>query len=104
MIAPENLAAITEGARIAQMLPYLAEEVAKMERAVENRVFEAIRTGELTGQMAVSAWMEKRSLRGLLAKMEQKVRLGQSVGQRHQELLSPAVPAPKYHEDLPLPG
>lgn len=102
MVHPEELAKISEGVKVSEfILPYLEVEIEKMEKAVENRIYAAIYTGKITPEMALTAWIEKRDLHGLLLRFKQKVLIGQGVGERLGVELDPAVHTSS--EDLPLP-
>lgn len=102
-IAAADLGRIAAGAKLAGLLPYLEAEVDRMDRALENRVYDLINKGALTPEAAFMAWLEKKTLRAFVTRLRQKVNMGQSVGERHVEDLSIDPKAPNYYEELPLP-
>lgn len=65
---------------IQSFLPYLEAELAKMDRALENRVLTALEHGELTPQQALEAWYEKATYTKLIRRLTQTVRVGQTKG------------------------
>jgi hypothetical protein len=87
ILPPDELASIREGVKLDALMPYVADEVSKMERALENRVQSELQAGTLTPEKALQAWIEKLSYRKLLSKFTQKVSIGQSMGQKHQSSL-----------------
>lgn len=100
-VAPEEMAKISEGARLAGFLPYIEQEVAKMERMVENKAYLHIMKGTLTPEMALNYWLEKKAYHSLLTRFEQKVKIGQLAGNRLGVELN--MPDTISSEDLPLP-
>lgn len=101
-VLPEQLAKVNEGIKVREfILPYLEEEIPKMERAVENRIYTLIYKGTLTPEAAYGAWIEKRNLHALLVRFQQKVLIAQATGERLGVELDPQIPTSS--EDLPLP-
>jgi len=75
-----DLAKIRHGAEIQQFKPYLDNEIEAMQKAVVSYVLHAVNAGELTADVALSKWMEYIAYVKLNQRLEQKVRIGQSVG------------------------
>lgn len=82
-----DLASVRDVAQLLAMLPYLEQEVAVMERALETRIFRNLNEGTLTPEAALYAWQEKASYRRLLAKFQSRIRQGQGVGVALQDQL-----------------
>ena len=78
----EELSQIQTGARLSGALPYLKAEVDRMQEAIENRVFSQLSAGVLTPEAALLAWQEKIALRSMLRRIEQRVSVGVSAGER----------------------
>jgi hypothetical protein len=87
-LAMEDFGRITEGAKLAGFLPYLEEEIYKMEQLLEDQVFKKLAAKALTPEMALEAWIEKVAYRRLLKRFNQTVRMGTSIAEQHQEDLS----------------
>jgi len=79
---PIDMGKMVDGARLANMLPYLEAEIQRMITTLENRVFQALELKELTPEQALYAWMEKASYRHLLKRLTTRVRIGQTAGER----------------------
>lgn len=88
----DDLARIREATAIQGLLPYLEAEVARMERALENRVLTALRNGTLTPDDALHAWMEKSAIRSIVTRFDQRIKVGQTVGADNKALLDTGVP------------
>lgn len=91
MVAPKALKGIRDAAIMAEMYPFVKNEVDKLDRALDNRMLMAIRKGELTPQMALQGWIEKVSYRELLSKFDQTIKLGQHLGHENQASLDKGV-------------
>lgn len=83
----EDLAAIQDGARLAGVLPYLQAEAATIKKGIENQVYAALREGTLTPDKAMFFWMQHLAARETVQKFEQKVRIGQTIGEVNKDLL-----------------
>lgn len=79
---PEELAEIRNGARVANMLPYVEDEIERMQKTLKTKTFELVRKGELTPERAVHAWMELYSYDRLLRTFRTKVKMGESAGEK----------------------
>lgn len=73
---------VVQGARILHLLPVLEDEIARMDRALVNGVFQKIRDGALTPEMAMTYWQEKFAYDTLLRRMKQKASTGQALGEK----------------------
>lgn len=89
-----ELAQALNGARIGEMLPYLTQELDRMGDACVVRVDNLLRDGKLTPDLAQMAWIEMLGYRRLKRRLEQQVRLGTSMGEKHTALLSGEPPLP----------
>lgn len=83
----EDLAAIRQGAKMQEMLPYVQDVVSKQERAIDNRVLMRYEAGELTPQAALEAWVEKIALRKVLRAFDFTIKMGQGAGVQAQSAL-----------------
>mgnify|MGYP001613944545 CR=1 FL=1 len=84
-----ELVQIKEAAKLVGFLPDLQAYVDKMERALDNRIFTALDDKTLTPEQALYAWMEKKTYRQLLKRVEQQVKIGVTVGERRSMELQP---------------
>lgn len=80
MPSSSELFQIRSGAEIQQMKPYLDNEIAAMQKAVVSSVLAAVNNGSLTSEMALSKWMEYIAYQKLSQKFEQRVKVGQALG------------------------
>src|SRR5690242_8899812 len=85
-----DLSDIRNVAVIQGFLPYLEAELAKMDKALENRVLTALEHGEFTPQQALEAWYEKATYTKLLRRLTQVVRIGQAKGSAYASELEKA--------------
>lgn len=72
---------------MAGMLPTLERQTEKLVREVENRVFAAIKTGNLSDEMAKLSWLEIYSHRQMLKKMQAQVNFGRSIGEKYADVM-----------------
>jgi phage shock protein A len=86
-MTPDGIESVRNVAFLRELMPYLEAELAKMDKALENKTFSAMNKGELTPQLALEAWIEKNSYAKLLGKLSQQVRIGQSIGEKHRTTL-----------------
>ena len=94
MIDPTDLGVIRDGARLAGFLPYLQDELIKMEEAAVVRIDQLMTQGKLTPELSQMAWIELLSYRRLRRRLEQRVRIGVSVGERNAPFMSePPLPS-----------
>lgn len=75
-----DLSAIRIGAELQNMKPYMDSEIAGMQKAVVSFILAAVNNGTLTPDIALSKWVEYISYQKLGMKLEQRIRIGQSVG------------------------
>lgn len=76
----EDLAAVRMGAEIQSIKPYMDNEIAGMQKAVVSFILAAVNNGTLTPDIALSKWVEYISYQKLGMKLDQRIRVGQSVG------------------------
>lgn len=79
---------INEAAHLSHYLPYIEAEISKLETALENRTYAAMRDGKFTAEDAHAAWIEKHVYRRILSNLKQRHRTGQSIGEDHAVELS----------------
>lgn len=79
---PDQLDKISSGAHIASVLPFVQAEIEGMMDAVRARVFAALNDGTFDANMAEAAWREIHGYHRLLKRLETRVKVGNSVGQR----------------------
>lgn len=80
---------IKEAAKLVGFLPDLQAYVDKMQHALTNRIYAALRDNTLTQEQAMYAWMEMLSYHQLIKRVEQQVRIGVTVGERRSVELMP---------------
>lgn len=78
---------ISEGAHLSGLLPYLEEYIGKLERTLDFQTMQRLDAGELTPDLALIAWQEKRALRKVLSHFKQTIRIGLTVADRNIEEL-----------------
>lgn len=66
-------------AKLASSMPEIADEVAGMVKATQNKVFMKINKGELTPDQALSYWMEVYSYVRLLQRFETNVAVADQI-------------------------
>lgn len=93
MTEAQDLAAVIDGARLANSLPYISAELDKAMAVVVTRVENDYNNGRLTPELAMATWVELISYRRLLRRFQQKVQVGIASGQRQAAVL----------DNLPLP-
>lgn len=76
----EDLSAIRIGAEIQSIKPYMDNEINGMQKAIVSFILAAVNTGTLTSDIALSKWIEYVSYTKLSQKLDQRIRVGQSVG------------------------
>lgn len=82
-----DLSAIRIGAELQSLKPYMDNEITGMQKAVVSFVLAAVNSGTLTPEVALTKWVEYISYSKLQQKLEQRIRVGQSVGATHSETL-----------------
>lgn len=85
----EQLTQIKRGIALQNLLPGLEEEVDRQEQAVINTAIAKLDKGELTPDQAMYLWMEIKTLRQLLRRVNQKVKVGQGAGQAMPKAMLP---------------
>lgn len=78
---------VVQGARLLNFLPYLQEEIVKMQSAVENKVAQHIKDGTLTPELAYNFWLERHSYTTLFSRFETKARLAAAQGDKNRAVL-----------------
>lgn len=81
----DEIAKVNDGARMANMLPFMKSEIEQLMGVVQTRIYIAISHGELTPEMAVTAWHEMAAYRNLLKRYQTRVSVGEGVAQKHTE-------------------
>lgn len=80
--SPDDLASLADLAKLAGFMPYLASQIASLEKRLEARVFKAIQDGTLTPETALNLWIEKKNYHDLLKGFQTKVKLGIAASDR----------------------
>jgi len=83
----DKLSNVREVAFLAEVKPYLDKEIEALERALDNRTYQALDRGELTPQRALEAWIEKVSYHRISRKIQQQITMGQAAGERAKSVL-----------------
>jgi len=80
----DDLNAIRQGAELQNLKPYMDTEIGGMQKAVVSFVLSAVNKGELTPDMALSKWVEYIAYFKLSQKIDQRIRVGQSIGAENE--------------------
>ncbi len=80
----DDLNAIRQGAELQNLKPYMDTEIGGMQKAVVSFVLNAVNKGELTPDMALSKWVEYIAYFKLSQKIDQRIRVGQSIGAENE--------------------
>ncbi len=80
----DDLNAIRQGAELQNLKPYMDTEINGMQKAVVSFVLSAVNKGELTPDMALSKWVEYIAYFKLSQKIDQRIRVGQSIGAENE--------------------
>lgn len=94
MSEAQDLSSMLDGAHLANALPYIVAEYKKQEDAAIARVDRLLSDGKLTPDIAQMAWIELIGARRMRRRLEQKVRMGVSAGERQTVLLNGEPPLP----------
>lgn len=78
---PEQLADLNLGAKYLSLQQPLTEDIQKLLRQTEQRVYTAISQGQLTPDAALQAWYEHLAYHRLIQRFNQRIKQGQSVGE-----------------------
>jgi hypothetical protein len=89
-----DMAAVVDGARLADSLPYIEAEYQKMEEACIVRMDRLLSDGKLSPELAQMAWIELIAARRMRRRLSQKVRIGISAGTKLAGVLAPEPPLP----------
>lgn len=79
----EELSIIRHGAELQNMKPYMDNEISSMQKAVVSFILAAVNNGTLTPEIAMSKWVEYVSYQKLGQKIDQRIRMGQDMGQKN---------------------
>lgn len=79
---PDQLKEISNSAKFSAFLPYLREEIDRLKKNVEARVFAALRNDTFSPVMADSAWREIYAFDRLLKSFETRVTMAEAAGHR----------------------
>lgn len=78
----DSLVTLSIGQQASAELPLAEELLAKLERAIDTRVFATLTRGEvLDPTVAVQYWVEKFAYRQLRRRLTQRVVMGQTAGE-----------------------
>lgn len=81
---------LAQTAKLSGFLPYLEQALDKMEAMLDRKVFALLDKDELTPQLAVYAWQEKRIIQRLYSQFHQKIATAQSIGEQYQRSMNDA--------------
>lgn len=84
MVLAPTIDEVVQGARLINFLPYLEEEILKMQRAVEAKVDQHIKAGTLTPELAFNFWLERHSYTTLFGRFETKARIAAAQGDKNR--------------------
>ena len=84
---PSDVGRIGDAARLAGYLPYLEKEVDRLCKSVESRTLSTLSSGALTPEDALYAWHEINAYRKVLKKLGVQVKVGVTLGEKHQVAL-----------------
>jgi hypothetical protein len=85
---PNSLLALSLGAKYQELQAPLTEDIEKMVRSVEARVFSLIARGELTPDQALQSWHEVHAYHRLLQKFDQRIKIGIAEGEELSPILN----------------
>lgn len=85
----EQLTQIKRGIVLQNLLPGLEEEVDRQEQGIIVKAIAMLDKGELTPEQAMYLWMEIKTLRQLLRRVNNKVKVGQAAGQAMPKAMLP---------------
>lgn len=83
-----EFAALSQQKALAGFLPYLDAEIARQKLVIEAHAMAALRTGDLTGDLAASLWTQWAALTSIRKGFETRVRIGTAVGERLNDVLT----------------
>lgn len=78
---------VVQGARLLNFLPYLKDEIEKMQGAVVATVRGHIDAGTLTPELSYNFWMEWNSYATLYKRFETKARLAMAQGDKKRAMM-----------------
>lgn len=86
--SPDQLLEISNSAKFSAFMPYLQDEISRLKKSVEARVFAAIRNDTFTPAMAESTWRELYAFDRLLKSFETRVTMAEAAGHRVAHVLT----------------
>lgn len=85
---PSELEKMREGSYIAEVLPYINDEIEGMIKVTRTRIFASITDGTYTIEKGDSAWRELYAYYRLIKRLETKIRVGRHVGGKVSESMT----------------
>lgn len=83
----DDIAVVRNGAEMQNIKPYMDVEISSMQKAVVSFVLASVNNGTLTPEVALSKWIEYISYTKLQQRIDQRIRMGQTISdQVKQEL------------------
>lgn len=77
----EDLGAIRVGAEIQSIKPYMDNEINGLQKSIISFILASVNSGTLTPDIAYTKWIEYVSYTKLGQKLDQRIRVGQSLGE-----------------------
>lgn len=84
-MTPDDATIIAQGRLAQNALPFLNENAQKLSRSVMNRVFMQIAKGELSPELAYSAWHELYAITRMVSSLRAKAELGVQVAEENAD-------------------
>lgn len=81
-INESNLAAVRQSAKLSSSMPEIEYEITAMEATAQNKVFQALRSGKLTPDMAMNFVMELYSYSRLRLRLKEKASISEQYIQK----------------------
>lgn len=78
---PEQLADLNLGAKYLSLQQPLTDDIQKLLRQTEQKVYTAISANTLTPDMALQAWYEHLAYHRLIQRFNQRIKMGETVGE-----------------------
>lgn len=94
MTDASDIGTMLDGVRLAGVLPYVEEQLAKQMDGCIARMDRLLTEGKLTPEMSQMAWIELLAYRRLSRNLSQKVRIGLAAGEKVAPLLNGEPPLP----------
>jgi len=81
-VSPKEVAAVRDVARLGTALPYMTDQLDRMERGLDTKTLVALAHGELSPEKALEAWIEKSIISRMRKGLTTAIRVGTTIGER----------------------